>query len=119
METIPESALENFYKMVLKDFVQITEKYITDSNNNTEEAREDKDKTMEKGNDTINELYNTSYLTIIAISDRKSKEPKLYESINNYIIDIKDYIDYSRKEKNIIYIVHLRIYKYYINNNKM
>ncbi len=99
METIPESALENFYKMVLKDFVQITEKYITDSNNNTEEAREDKDKTMEKGNDTINELYNTSYLTIIAISDRKSKEPKLYESINNYIIDIKDYIDYSRKEK--------------------
>ena len=98
METIPESALENFYKMVLKDFVQITEKYITDSNNNTEEAREDKDKTMEKGNDTINELYNTSYLTIIAISDRKSKDPKLYESINNYIFDIKDYID-SRKEK--------------------
>ena len=99
METIPESALENFYKMVLKDFVQITEKYITGSKNNTEEAKEDKDKTEEKANDTINELYNTSYLTIIAISDRKSKEPKLYESINNYIIDIKDYIDYSRKEK--------------------
>ena len=98
METIPESALENFYKMVLKDFVQITEKYITDSNNNKEEAREVKDKTEEKANDTINELYNTSYLTIIAISDRKSKDPKLYESINNYIFDIKDYID-SRKEK--------------------
>ena len=98
METIPESALENFYKMVLKDFVQITEKYITGSKNNTEEAREVKDKTEEKANDTINELYNTSYLTIIAISDRKSKDPKLYESINNYIFDIKDYID-SRKEK--------------------
>ena len=98
METIPESALENFYKMVLKDFVQITEKYITGSKNNTEEAKEDKDKTEEKANDTINELYNTSYLTIIAISDRKSKDPKLYESINNYIFDIKDYID-SRKEK--------------------
>ena len=55
-------------------------------------------KTEEKANDTINELYNTSYLTIIAISDRKSKDPKLYESINNYIFDIKDYID-SRKEK--------------------
>lgn len=103
METIPESALENFYKMVLKDFVQITEKYITGSKNNTEEAKEDKDKTEEKANDTINELYNTSYLTIIAISDRKSKDPKLYESINNYIFDIKDYID-SRKEK-IIYIL--------------
>ena len=98
METIPESALENFYKMVLKDFVQITEKYITGSKNNTEEAKEDKNKTEEKANDTINELYNTSYLTIIAISDRKSKDPKLYESINNYIFDIKDYID-SRKEK--------------------
>ena len=98
METIPESALENFYKMVLKDFVQITEKYITGSKNNTEEAKEDKNKTEEKANDTINELYNTSYRTIIAISDRKSKDPKLYESINNYIFDIKDYID-SRKEK--------------------
>ena len=101
METIPESALENFYKMVLKDFVQITEKYITGSKNNTEEAKEDKDKTEEKANDTINELYNTSYLTIIAISDKKSKDPKLYESINNYIFDIKDYID-SRKEKIIV-----------------
>ena len=101
METIPESALENFYKMVLKDFVQITEKYITGSKNNTEEAKEDKDKTEEKANDTINELYNTSYLTIIAISDRKSKDPKIYESINNYIFDIKDYID-SRKEKIIV-----------------
>ena len=114
METIPESALENFYKMVLKDFVQITEKYITGSKNNTEEAKEDKNKTEEKANDTINELYNTSYLTIIAISDRKSKDPKLYESINNYIFDIKDYID-SRKEKiiNILETEEKDIYRAY------
>ena len=114
METIPESALENFYKMVLKDFVQITEKYITDSNNNKEESRKVKDKTEEKANDTINELYNTSYLTIIAISDRKSKDPKLYESINNYIFDIKDYID-SRKEKiiNILKTEENDIYRAY------
>lgn len=114
METIPESALENFYKMVLKDFVQITEKYITGSKNNKEEAKEDKNKTEEKANDTINELYNTSYLTIIAISDRKSKDPKLYESINNYIFDIKDYID-SRKEKiiNILETEEKDIYRAY------
>jgi hypothetical protein len=86
--------------MVLKDFVQITEKYITDSNNNKEEAREVKDKTEEKANDTINELYNTSYLTIIAISDRKSKDPKIYESINNYIFDIKDYMRFKKRKDN-------------------
>ena len=39
MEAISASALENFYRMVLKDFVQITEKYITDSDKNTEKER--------------------------------------------------------------------------------
>ena len=47
METIPESALENFYKMVLKDFVQITEKYITDSNNK-EKKKQEKSKIKQK-----------------------------------------------------------------------
>ena len=98
MEAISASALENFYRMVLKDFVQITEKYITDSDKNTEKESKDKDKTKEKGNDTIYELFNTSYVTIISISDKISKDHVLYESINNYMHNIKDYID-SKKEK--------------------
>ncbi len=77
MKTISTSALDNFYQMVLKDFVQITEKYITDSNKNTEEASKDKDKTKVKGNDTIYELINTSCLIFISISDQISNDHDL------------------------------------------
>ena len=48
METIPESALENFYKMVLKDFVQITEKYITGSKTTQKKQKKTKIKQKKK-----------------------------------------------------------------------
>ena len=100
METIPASALDNFYQMVLKDFVQISEKYITSSQKNTEEASKNKDKKEEKGNDTINDLLNTCFLTIISISDKKRNDHNLYEFIYNYATNIKDYF-LSKKENKI------------------
>ena len=98
METIPASALENFYQMVLKDFVQITEKYTTGSKKITEEASKDKDKAEEKANDAIYDLLNKSFLTITSISNKKINDHNLYESIYNYVTNIKDYI-FSKKDK--------------------
>lgn len=92
METVPASALENLYQMVIKDFIQITQKYNTSSKKDTEETSKDKDKTEEKFKDTIHNLLNKSFRTITSISNKKRNDHNLYESINNYVGDIKDYI---------------------------
>ena len=100
METIPASALDNFYQMVLKDFVQITEKYTPSSKKNTEEASNNKDKTEETANYIIYELLNTSFIAINTISKKKSIDHNLNEFIFNYLSNIKDYI-FSKKDNMI------------------
>ena len=92
METIPSSALENLYQMIIKDLVQITEKYNISSKKSIEEASKDKSETEEKVKDIIYNSLNRSFHTIKSLSNKKGIDNYLYASINNYVKDIKDYI---------------------------
>ena len=106
MESISTLGLDYFYKMVLIDFLLITEKYtIDDTKKDIEEVKKNENDTKNKyKNKTIDELLKKSLLTILAISDKNRNDPTLFESINAYISDIKDYID--SKNEGIIHALN-------------
>ena len=99
MEEISTSAIDYFYQMVLIDFLLISKKYYDEATKDTKKVYKDKDNVKEKYDSmTIDELLQEIFFIIIAVSDKIRNDPQIYKSINNYLDEIKDYIDLKNKK---------------------
>ena len=99
MEEISTSAIDYFYQMVLIDFLLISKKYYDEATKDTKKVYKDKDNVKEKYDSmTIDELLQEIFFIIIAVSDKIRNDPQNYKSINNYLDEIKDYIDLKNKK---------------------
>ena len=99
MEEISTSAIDYFYQMVLIDFLLISKNYYDEATKDPKKVYKDKDNVKEKYDSmTIDELLQEIFFIIIAVSDKIRNDPQIYKSINNYLDEIKDYIDLKNKK---------------------